>query len=163
MNWLDIVIICLAGLGLAKGLYDGIIRQAASLVALIIGIYLCAGIAEWLRGFLTGLGWFPPQITVMISYVAGFILIAGFIVLIGVIIHRIVSVTPLSLFNHIAGGLLGLLLMVLFVSLVLNVIEMFDHKSVIFPHELKVESHLYLYIKNIIPSVFPGNIFVQKV
>jgi membrane protein required for colicin V production len=162
MNWLDILILCLVGIGLIKGLYDGIIRQAVSLVAVIVGIYLCAGIAEWLRGFLTELDWFPPQMTVMTSYISGFILIAGFILLMGIIIHRIISVTPLSLFNHIAGGLLGLLMMVLFISLVLNVIEMFDHQSVIFSRELKVESHLYIHIKNIIPTVFPGNIFIQK-
>jgi membrane protein required for colicin V production len=162
MNWLDIVILCLAGVGLIKGLYDGVIRQVASLVAVIAGIYLCAGTAKWACGYLTKLDWFPPQITVMVSYIFGFILIVGFIILAGVIIHRVISVTPLSLFNHIAGGLLGLLMMVLFVSLVLNVIEMFDHDSVILPQEIKIESRFYFYIKSIIPTVFPGNIFIQK-
>ncbi|MDR2680530.1 MAG: CvpA family protein [Tannerella sp.] len=163
MNWLDIVILCLAGVGLIKGLFDGVIKQVASLLAVVAGIYLCAVSAEWTRGYLTKLDWFSPQITVMISYILGFMLIVGFIILAGIIIHRIISVTPLSILNHIAGGLLGLLMMVLFISLVLNVIEMFDHNSVILSQEIKVESHLYFYIKSIIPTVFPGNIFEQIV
>jgi membrane protein required for colicin V production len=162
MNWLDIVILCLAGVGLIKGLYDGIIKQMVSLVAVIIGIYLCSGSAEWIRGYLTKLDWIPSHGVVMASYVLGFILIVGFIVLVGIVIHRIVSVTPLSIFNHIAGGLLGLVMMVLFISLVLNVIEMFDRNSVILSQGLKVESYFYFFIKNIIPTVFPGNIFVRN-
>ncbi len=163
MNWLDIVILCLAGAGLLKGLYDGMIRQVVSLAAMIIGVYLCAGSAEWIRGYLTQWDWFPPQAVVMTSYILGFILIVGIIILAGQIVHRLVSATPLGIFNHIVGGLLGLLLMVLFISLVFNVIEMFDHNAVILSQEVKVESRLYFCIKDIIPTVFPGNIFVLKV
>jgi membrane protein required for colicin V production len=162
MNWLDIVIVSLAGIGLIKGLRDGFIKQAASLIAMIIGVYLCAGSAEWIRGYLTKWDWFPPHLIVMTSYLAGFILIVGFVVLTGSIVHRIISATPLSIFNHIAGGVLGLLIMALFLSLLLNVIELFDRNSVILSQELKVESRLYFPIKNIIPTIFPGNIFMPK-
>ncbi|MDR1222780.1 MAG: CvpA family protein [Tannerella sp.] len=162
MNWLDIIILCLAGAGLLKGLYDGVIRQVVSFAALIIGVYLCAGSAEWIRGFLTGWDWFPQPAVMMTSYTVGFILIVGLIILAGQIVHRLVSVTPLSLFNHIAGGLLGLLMVMLFISLVFNVIEMFDRHAVILSQDIKVESRFYFHIKNIIPTVFPGNIFVLK-
>jgi membrane protein required for colicin V production len=128
----------------------------------IIGIYLCAGFAEWFRGYLEKWDWFPPQAVMMTSYILGFILIVGIIILAGQIVHRLVSVTPLSIFNHIVGGLLGLLMMVLFISLVFNVIEMFDHNAVILSQEVKVESRLYFHIKKIIPAVFPENIFVLK-
>jgi membrane protein required for colicin V production len=161
MNGLDIVILCLAGVGLLKGLYDGIIKQVASIVAVIIGIYLCAGSAEWIRGYLAKLDWIPSHLAVMASYLFGFLLVAGIVVWVGVVVHRIVNATPLSIFNHIIGGLLGLLMMVLCMSLILNVIEMFDFHAVILSQELKVESHFYFPIKNIIPTVFPGNVFGQ--
>lgn len=163
MNWLDIVILCLAGAGLLKGLYDGMIRQVVSLAAMIIGIYLCSGFAEWLRGYLTQWDWFPQQAVMITSYVLGFILIAGVIIMAGQVVHHLVSATPLSIFNHIVGGVLGLLMMVLFLSFVLNVIEIFDYDAVILSQEIKVESRLYLVIKNIIPTVFRGDIFVLNV
>jgi membrane protein required for colicin V production len=139
------------------------VRQTALFAAMIIGVYLCAGSAEWIRGHLTKMDWFPQQAVMMTSYVLGFILIVGIIILAGQIVHRLVSVTPLSIFNHIVGGMLGLLMMVLFISLVFNVIEMFDHHSVILSREIKVESRFYFYVKSIIPTIFPGNIFVLNV
>lgn len=162
MNWLDIVILCLAGAGLIKGLYDGMIKQVVALGALIIGIYLCAGAAGWLCGYLKQLDWFPQQAVVMTSYFLGFVLIVGVILLAGRVIHNVVSVTPLSIFNHIAGGLIGLLMMILFMSFLLNLMEMFDRNSVLLSQEIKVESRFYYTAKNIIPALFPGNLFELK-
>jgi membrane protein required for colicin V production len=160
MNWLDIVILGFTGVGLIKGLFDGMIRQVFSLVAMVAGVYLCAGSAEWIRNHLTKMEWFPQQAVIMTSYVFGFLLIVGVILLAGQIVHRLVSATPLGIMNHIVGGMLGLLMMALFVSLAFNVIEMFDHQSVLLSPEIKVESRFYFYMKNIIPAFFPGNIFV---
>lgn len=162
MNWLDIVILCLAGAGLIKGLYDGMIKQVVALGALIIGIYLCAGTAGWLCGYLEQLDWFPKQAIFLTSYFLGFVLIVGVILLAGRVIHSLVSATPLSIFNHVAGGVIGLLMMILFISFLLNLVEMFDRSSVLLSQEIKVESRFYYTIKNIIPILFPGNLFELK-
>lgn len=39
MNWLDILLLCLAGIGFAKGLFDGVIKQVVSLIALMVAIF----------------------------------------------------------------------------------------------------------------------------
>ena len=159
MNWLDIVILCLAGAGLIKGLFDGMIKQVVALVALILGIYLSASAANWLRGYLIQLDWFPEQVVYPASFFLGFVLVVGVILLAGHIVHRLISATPLSIFNHIIGGFLGLLMMVLLMSFLLNVIELFDSNSALLSQEVKVESRFYYVIKNIIPTVLPGNLF----
>lgn len=48
MNWLDITLLCLAGIGFVKGLFDGIIKQVVSLIALVIAIFSAesGGLAE---------------------------------------------------------------------------------------------------------------------
>ena len=159
MNWLDIVFLSLAGVGLIKGLYDGMIRQVVALGAFVFGIYLSTGAAGWMRGYLIKLDWFPEPVVYAASFFLGFVLIVGVILLAGRIIHNLVSVTPLSIFNHLAGGFLGLLLMVLFMSFILNITEAIDSNSVLLSQEIKVESRFYLIIKNIIPTVLPGNLF----
>jgi len=159
MNWLDIVILCLLGVGLIKGLYDGVVKQVVALVALIFGVYLCSGVATWLCNWLLQLEWFPQGGVLLTSYFLGFILIVGIILLAGRIVHRIVDATPLSIFNHLTGGLIGLVLMVVFVSVSLNLIETVDHQSALLSQEIKVESRYYYLIKNIIPNLFPGNLF----
>jgi len=159
MNWLDIVVLILLGIGLIKGLRDGVIKQIVAIGALIIGIYLCTSVAQLLCGYLLQLEWFPQQAVKLTSYFLGFVLIVGVILLAGKVVHKLVSVTPLSMLNHLAGGFLGVLLMVLFMSFLLNVIEVFDLLS----QELKVESNFYYKIKNIIPNVFPGDLFKLKI
>lgn len=156
---MDIGILCLAGAGLIKGLFDGIIRQVVALAALVIGIYLCTGAADWLCGYLRQLDWFPQQAVFPTSYFLGFVLIVGIILLAGHVIHQLISATPLSIFNHITGGVLGFALMVLFMSFLLNMIEKIDPDSVILSQEVKVESRFYYTVKTIIPTVFPGNLF----
>jgi membrane protein required for colicin V production len=159
MNWLDLVILCLCIVGLVKGLYDGMIKQVVALCALIIGIYLCSGVASWLNTYLQQLEWFQPKIVVPASYFLGFALIVGIILLAGNVVHRLVSATPLSIINHLCGGLVGLLMMILFISFTLILIEIVDSQSAIIPQEIKTESRFYFAVKNIIPSVLPGNLF----
>ena len=159
MNWLDIIFLCLAGAGLLKGLFDGMVKQVVALGAFIIGIYLCTGVADWFGGYLKRVEWFPEEIVVYVSYFLGFILIAGVVLLAGRVIHSLVSSTPLSILNHLAGGILGVLLMVLCISFLINIIELFDSKSILLSQEMKVESRFYLKLKDVIPTVFPGNPF----
>ena len=162
MNWLDIVIVILCVAGIVKGLHDGMIKQLVAVGALIIGIYLCSGVAKWLFSYMIYLEWLPQHIGLWISYFLGFVLIVSIILLAGKVVHRLIDATPLSIFNHLIGGFVGLILMVLFISVLFNLIEMVDHQSSLLSPEIKTESRFYLIIKDIIPSLFPGNLFEIK-
>ena len=83
MNWLDITLLCLAGIGFVKGLFDGIIKQVVSLIALVIAIFFCGKAAAWLKGYILALGWFPEEGVTILSYIAGFLLIMGVFILSG--------------------------------------------------------------------------------
>ncbi|MDR1879934.1 MAG: CvpA family protein [Tannerellaceae bacterium] len=154
MNWLDITLLCLAGVGLVKGLFDGIIKQVVSLIALILSIYFCSEVAGWLRDHIVAWGWFPEAGVTITCYILAFLLIVGIFILTGEIMHRLVGVTPLGVINHIAGGVVGLLAMLLFVSLLLNVIEIADRRSKLIPVETKVESRFYYSVKEIVPKIY---------
>ena len=162
MNWLDITLLCLAGIGFVKGLFDGVIKQVVSLIALLVGIFFCTKAALWLRGYILALGWFPEQGVTVLSYVAGFLLIVGVILLAGEILTRVVGATPLSVLNHLAGGVLGLCFMMAFISLLLNGMEMIDKGSVLIPRQAKVESCFYNSVKEIIPTIYFQNLFFKE-
>ena len=162
MNWLDITLLCLAGIGFVKGLFDGVIKQVVSLIALLVGIFFCTKAALWLRGYILALGWFPEQGVTVLSYVAGFLLIVGVILLAGEILTRVVGATPLSVLNHLVGGVLGLCFMMAFVSLLLNSMEMIDKGSVMIPRQAKVESSFYNSVKEIIPTIYFQNLFFKE-
>lgn len=145
-----------------KGLFDGVIKQVVSLIALLVGIFFCTKAALWLRGYILALGWFPEQGVTVLSYVAGFLLIVGVILLAGEILTRVVGATPLSVLNHLAGGVLGLCFMMAFISLLLNGMEMIDKGSVLIPRGAKVESRFYNSVKEIIPTIYFQNLFFKE-
>ena len=159
MNWLDITLLCLAGIGFGKGLFDGFIKQVVSLIALVAAIFLCGEAAGWLRGYIVALGWFPEQGVSVLSYVAGFILIMGVLVLAGEIVTKVIDATPLSIINHLGGGALGLLLVLLFTSLSLNLLDLVDRSGLFISQETKVESRFYEPIRQIVPTIYPHNLF----
>ena len=159
MNWLDIVLLCLAGIGFVKGLFDGIIKQVVSLIALVVAIFFCGKAAAWLKSYIVALGWFPEQGVTILSYIAGFILIIGVFILAGEIVTKVVGATPLGVINHLFGGIFGLMVVSVFSSLFLNAMEFVDRGSVLIPREAKMESRLYYGVKQIVPTIFPQNLF----
>lgn len=159
MNWLDITLLCLAGIGFVKGLFDGVIKQVVSLIALLVAIFFCGKAAAWLREYLIALDWFPSEGVTILSYVLGFMLIAGVVLLAGDLLHRLVGATPLGILNHLAGGVFGLGFMLVFLSLVFNVMDVVDPGSVLIPDRAKTESRFYEPIKEIVPTIYPHDLF----
>ena len=86
----------------------------------------------------------------------------GVILLAGEILTRVVGATPLSVLNHLVGGVLGLCFMMAFVSLLLNSMEMIDKGSVLIPRQAKVESRFYNSVKEIIPTIYFQNLFFKE-
>lgn len=159
MNWLDISLLCLAVIGVVKGLFDGFVRQVVSLIALVAAIYFCAEAAYWLQGYLVKIEWLSQGAAGVVSYVIGFLLIVGIVLLVGEIVHQVLEVTPLSVFNHLAGGVFGLVAMLLFMSLTLNFLNIIDKKSSLISNETKVESRFYYAITEIVPTIYPNKLF----
>ncbi|MDF9830877.1 CvpA family protein [Parabacteroides sp. PF5-6] len=159
MNWLDIAIVCLAGIGIVKGLFDGIIKQVVSLIALVVGILFCGKAAAWLRGHLIDLDWFPAETVSILSYILGFLLIVAVVLLAGEIVHRLVGATPLSVINHVFGGVFGLFVMILFLSLFFNLLEMVDKSSALIAMETKDASRFYTPITHLLPTLLPVELF----
>jgi len=162
VNWLDIVLVVLVVAGFIKGYKDGFIRQIVFFFALIAAIYLCTKVAVNLREYVLQTNWFQDEHSVTIaSNILAFIMIAGVITMAGWIIHKMISATPLSLFNHLAGAALGLVGTMLLLSLTLNIIAVLDTRSSLIPQETKAESRFYDYVKDIIPGIYTLDLFIS--
>ena len=108
------------------------------------------------------IGNLPDFGVTVLSYLLGFMLIVGVLKLVGDLVSKLVGVTPLSLLNHLLGGVFGLMFMMFFLSLSLNMLEYIDRGSHLIPHETKVESRLYAPIIQIVPTIFPSNLFTIR-
>ena len=162
MNWLDIVLIVLVVAGIIKGYKDGFIRQIVFFFALIAAIYLCSGVAINIREYMIQTGWFDASTVTILSYIFAFIMIAGIVTFAGWIVHKMISVTPLSLFNHLAGAAFGLIVTILLLSLTLNIIDGLDRRSALISQKVKAESHLYCIVKDIMLDIYPVDLFLDN-
>lgn len=161
-NWLDLIIIALLTLGFVKGYADGLIRQVVMLLALVAAIYLCGALSVYIRGWIAATHWLPAHAVVIASYVVAFILIAATVSCFGSVLHKIMDVTPLSLFNHLAGGAFALIFTALVISLALNIMEYSDRNAALIPPEAKRRSHLYEPVRRILPLIYTGNLFKNE-
>jgi membrane protein required for colicin V production len=162
MSWLDIILPVLVVAGFIKGYKDGFIRQIVFFFALIAAIYLCSKVAVTVREYLSRTDWFTEFTVNVLSYILAFIMIVAIITLAGWIIHKMISVTPLSLFNHLAGAAFGLIVTMLLLSLTLNLIEGLDHRSALISQETKAKSRFYYYVRDLIPVIYPVDLFISK-
>jgi len=157
MNWLDFVIIGVVIVGLIKGFSDGLVKQVIALVALIAAIFFAGKIAVVLRGFL--LSFFssdiPSPLLTGICYLLAFSLIIIGIVLLGKLVDLAVKMTPAKPLNLLLGGLFGVLIWALSLSIVFNVFAVFDSNSKIISKETQEKSILYERTKDIVPSIYP--------
>ena len=154
MNGLDITLICLTGLGFVKGLFDGIIKQVVSLIAILITITYCGKVALMINEYLVASGWFSDSLLTPASYLCAILLIFGVLFIIGGAVDKIIGATPLGIFNHLLGGVLGMVTMLLICSALINLFEFVDPKSKFLSEDKKKSSNFYYSTETIIPAIY---------
>jgi membrane protein required for colicin V production len=151
MNVLDIVILCFLGLLLVLGIRKGLIISLASLVALILGIWIAVHFSNYLEGFLTehvhpSRTWLP-----ILSFSITFLAVVILVMLLGKGLEKLVDVVGMGFFNHLFGGIFGLLKGIFLASIIFFIIQSVDHKGKIIPAKTKEESILYRPVAMIFP------------
>lgn len=149
MNWLDWVVWICLGAGLVKGLYDGLVKQLISFISLILAIVFSGMIAGLLRSFA------DLNIHSAIYYIFAFILIITVFALLAKGIDKIIKATPAGMLNRLAGGIFGVLIWLLCLSFALNILSVFDSKTMVIHKETQEKSVTYTPVKMALPTVYP--------
>ena len=159
MNGLDLFITVVVIIGLVKGLFDGVIKQVISLLALIIAIFFAGTLAVPLRdGFLS----FPyiayhihPYIVSGICYLLSFVFIIIFLNWLGKLVSKAINITPAGFLNRGLGGLFGAFMVILSMSLIFMLLNFFDPHSNIISQQTKQASVLYGKVETVVPTLYP--------
>ncbi|MCL1937436.1 MAG: CvpA family protein [Candidatus Azobacteroides sp.] len=157
MNWLDLVILVCIGFGLIKGLIDGFVKQMISLLALVAAIFCAGKIAIPFRQFLSSVftsNTFQPILT-GICYLLAFSLIVSGIVLLGRLIDLAVKKTVAKPLNILLGGMFGVFVWVLSLSILFNVLAVFNYNSHIISKQTQKNSIFYERTKEVVPRLYP--------
>ena len=141
-------------IGLMLGLRAGIIKQATSLMGVVIGLLVgrmfYTPVGDWLMGKL--------DISLQASRIAAFALIMAAIPFsfsfLGKFISRLLNAISLGWINRLLGGAVGVLTYTLFLGILIAGIETFDTKHMLVSQEQKDESVLYYPIYNLTSLFF---------
>lgn len=156
MNWIDWVIVILLLVGLVRGLMKGLVYMVASLAAIVLGILLAVRLSHAARTFLEGRLDVNPAWLPVISFIFVFILVALGIYLLAFVLDKSLKAVALGIPNRILGGLFGLLMNALLLSVIISVLNTVNHSKGFLPNEAVAQSKLYEPVSKFAPAIFPS-------
>ena len=155
MNYIDFIIIILLVFGVARGFTDGLVRELASLLALILGIWGAIKFSAFTAGRLYDYFDMTGQYVGIIAFLITFIVIVIIIHFIGMIVDRFVDAISLGFLNRILGMVFGIFKTALILSVIFVVLNSIDAKHPFLPKARIEQSRLYNPIADIAPAIFP--------
>ena len=149
MNYLDLILGGLIAYGAVKGFFKGLIIEAASLLALLLGV-VCALLFSAALGDLLAIYFkdspLPPAGVIFIGI---FIAVIIAVNLLAKGITKILKMAALGFINRVFGALFGGLKFALALSALVLLIDQFSFLFQYFDSEIIDESYLYEPLKSL--------------
>jgi membrane protein required for colicin V production len=144
MNYIDIFISIFLIYGFIKGLYKGFIIEVASVIGLVLGIYLATQYNSDLSNYLISKQYFnwKEGYIIILSNVILFILTILIVSILGKVATKLVKLVALGLFNKILGSVFGLLKNILILVIVIFVFNLANNSLKIIEQD-KLELSIY--------------------
>jgi membrane protein required for colicin V production len=155
MNWLDAIIVVILILSLVTGFINGLVKEVASLAALILGIWGAIRFSTFTAGKLYDYFDMTGHYVGIIAFLITFGLIVVIIHFIGILADKIVNAAALGFINRILGIVFGLLKAVLIMSVFFVILNAIDARRSFLPKKTIEESKFYNPISDIAPAIFP--------
>jgi membrane protein required for colicin V production len=155
MNWIDAVIVVILILAVINGFINGLVKEVASLAALILGIWGAIKFSTFTAAKLYDFFDMTGKYVGLIAFIITFMAIVVVIHFIGILADKLINAVALGFINRILGIGFGLLKTVLILSVVFVILNTIDSKKPFLPKDKIQHSIFYNPISDIVPSIFP--------
>ena len=155
MNWIDAVIIIILGLSMVTGFINGLVKEVASLAALILGIWGAIKFSTFTAAKLYDYFDMTGKYVGIIAFLVTFGIIVVIIHFIGILADKIVDAVALGFVNRLLGIVFGLLKSVLIMSVFFVILNAIDARRPFLPKETIERSIFYSPVSDIAPAIFP--------
>jgi membrane protein required for colicin V production len=155
MNWIDAVIVVILILSLVMGFINGLVKEVASLAALILGIWGAIRFSTFTAGKLYDYFDMTGHYVGIIAFLITFGIIVVIIHFIGILADKIVNAASLGFINRILGIAFGLIKSVLIMSVFFVILNAIDARRPFLPKETIEASKFYNPISDFAPAIFP--------
>ena len=155
MNLLDIIIAIIVVLFGISGLRKGLIREAATLLGLFLGLYVAFHFSDFTADKLQHLWEIDPKYLNLIAFIVTFIVVSILVNLLGRLVARLVKAINLGFLDRLGGFVVGAAKGILICSLLIMLLNVFDDQKIL-KDETKQKSRLYPYVEQTVPFVYQG-------
>ncbi len=156
MNYVDMFVVVLFAWAIFRGATRGLVMQATTLAALVIGIYgavkLSGFTARIIANHVSVNEEYLYLIALALTFVAVFILIS----LAGKAIDKILEAIQLSLLNKILGVIFSICKMALIMGIILAYVDRLDYQMTFLPEGTKENSIFFNPLSSLAKAIFPG-------
>ena len=156
MNFLDWFIGFFLVIGLVKGFRNGFFVELASLISILLGIFVAIKFSYLTKSWLENHGTWNPKTIQVIAFASTFILVIVGVSMLAKIFTSIANFAFLGLVNSILGAVVGLLRSVLVVSILLNLFEKINFDNTFISKKTQEKSMLYLPVQDISKMIYPS-------
>lgn len=156
MNYIDIIIVIPLLWGAYKGYTKGFIIEAASIAALLLGIYGAIHFSVYTSELLIDNFNIGSKYLPLISFALTFILIVIAVHFVARLVNKLIKAVALNFVNRIAGAVFGVAKFALIISIILNLLNKFDNKSEFIKEDMRKNSLLYKPVSKLSGIIFPG-------
>lgn len=156
MNFLDIIFVIPLLWGAYKGFSKGLVLEMASFVALGLGVWGGLKFSYVSAEYLSKLFDISVKLMPLISFSVVFIIIVVAVFLLAKLLQSILKKAALGLINRLLGLVFGVLKFAFILSIILNLINVFNKEVEFITSEKKDSSLLYQPIEKISQLLIPG-------
>ena len=155
LNYFDIVIAILLLWSSYRGFTKGFLVMAASLAALVLGVWGAIRFSDLTAGLLIENLDLQSKYTALIAFALTFIAIVIGVHLFARAMDKLVKAVALGFVNRIAGLAFAVLRTAFLLSIVLVILNSIDRRAPFIPEEHKEQSLLYKPLSRLAPAIFP--------
>jgi len=156
MSFLDIFLGVILVLSMFKGIKNGLFVEFASLVSLILGIYVAIKFSYLARIMLSGfVNWNPKTIQIT-AFIITFLLVVIGISIMAKVLTSVADFAQLGVINKLGGGFFRLLKTILVISIFLNLFEKVNFNNTFAKKETLDKSLFYRPIQKTAGFIYPS-------
>lgn len=157
MATLDIILAVFLCFGLVKGVKNGFFVELASLVSMLVGIFMSIKFSYLMKGLLED--HYPswnPKVVQVAAFALTFVLVIVAISMLAKVFTSMANFASLGIFNKILGGFFGLLKTVLMLSILLNLFQKINSTEVFLSKESQGKSVLFHPVREVSKAIYPA-------
>jgi membrane protein required for colicin V production len=155
MYLIDVIILIILIFAIVRGFINGLIKEVASLAALILGIWGAIKFSSFTAAKLYDYFDMAGHYVGIIAFIITFLIIVVLIHFVGILVDKLVTAVSLSFVNRILGIVFGLLKALLIMSVVFVILNTIDSQNHFLPGKQIERSKFYRPVSKIAPAIFP--------